>query len=181
MNNTQYFTKLDTVSKPERCLWVNCERCGGSGFYYTHGICFKCKGQQKVQSPEYAFPTSWSDEQCAAWDKAREERNRKARERAQAKRIAEREARKAARNANKPEPVAPAISEAELRERTFAENVERCPKLREVRKAIVEHGAASAPEFVWSVCDQAFYHSLSDKQVEAFNKACNLYLLNYGD
>lgn len=148
---------------------VNCDRCGGRGLYHTYGTCFRCGGAKVDPTIRaWAFPADWTDEECAEWDTAREERNRKARE----ARIA---------NGETPEPITPQLTEAQLRQQTFNENAERCPKLREVVKAMKEHGIASAPNFLWSISDQAYYCRLSDKQIEAFNKNCNLYLLNYGD
>lgn len=163
------FPRNSSLRNPKKIARVVCDRCGGSGFYHTYGECFRCGGS-KVDPTirEWAFPAHWTEEECVRWNHDRLERNRKARE-----------ARHAERQI--PEPVVTQPTEAELRAQMFAENAERCPKLVSVRKAMREHGVGSAPEFLWSICDQAAYVRLTDNQIEAFNRASVLYLVNYGD
>lgn len=171
MNNTETFHRSPEIEKPKKIVRVRCDRCGGSGFYHTHGVCWRCNGTKVDPNVrEWAYPAHWTHEQCVRWNHARLERNRKARE-----------ARNAKQQTATVQIVEPALSESELRQQTFAENVARCPKLQDVRDAMRVHGVGSAPEFLWSVCDQAFYIRLTDKQIDAFNSSCNLYLINYGD
>lgn len=83
------------ATKPKRvAVSTPCTRCGGSGIFSRFGTCFRCGGNGIDPTPDkvWAFPKAWTDEECAAFDDARLERNAKATERREAKRLAERDA-----------------------------------------------------------------------------------------
>ena len=58
--------KGDAATKPARCLRTDCYRCDGSGVFSTLGMCFRCGGNGVDPTTKaWAFPSDWSDEQCA--------------------------------------------------------------------------------------------------------------------
>lgn len=167
MNNPRIFKKFDRLAKPERCINTNCDRCAGTGFVPPFGVCFKCEGVATMRSAEYGFPTSWSDEECAKWEQAREDRNRKARERAEAKRLAKWKVEQAERAEREEQNQ---IDMVALADEKWAENVEECPILQEVWDS---NKVDFMCDFVRSIVDQAHVYNLTDRQISAFERVAS--------
>lgn len=87
---TTTYARKTHLTTPEKCIRDVCFRCGGSGRYGSFGECYRCGGNGK--DPKhllYAYPSSWSDEQCQEWESQRLARNEARRRAAAEKREAE--------------------------------------------------------------------------------------------
>lgn len=94
------FTRQN-IDKPAKTASVECIRCDGSG-RFCHGTCFRCNGgQTDPKAKTWAFPATWTDEQCQAHIDARNARNERAREKSRLARLAASVAKKADEDAAK--------------------------------------------------------------------------------
>lgn len=92
------FPRIKSLDAPSKCISAPCHRCGGAGGsqHWPGFKCYRCGGDGKDPSARvWAYPASWSDEQCVEHYVEREERNARAR----AKRAAKLEAEVAAEQA----------------------------------------------------------------------------------
>ena len=87
---TTTYARKTHLTTPEKCIRDVCFRCGGSGKYGSFGECYRCGGNGKDPKHRlYAYPSSWSDEQCQEWESQRLARNEARRRAAAEKREAE--------------------------------------------------------------------------------------------
>lgn len=87
------------IEKPEQVsVRKPCGRCGGTGVYTSwHGVCYRCGGSGTDPKPAkaWAFPASWTDEECDAFVVAKAAAKAAAADRKAAKAVAAIDARKA--------------------------------------------------------------------------------------
>src|SRR5688572_16010072 len=147
MTTNTAFPRVLDLTTPKRVLAARCDRCGGAGGWqgWPGFTCFRCGGSGTDPTHRsWGFPAAWTDEQCQQWEDARDARNRAARERAEAKREAERLA-------------------------TYGDNASRTGDLFEQLALLPD-----LPEFARSILDQARTRTLSDAQVGALRKALDV-------
>lgn len=100
-NQAMTFIRDTKITKPAKNAAVPCSRCDGKGVFCT-GTCFRCGGRTvDPTGRDWAFPASWTDEQCQAFHDARTARNRAAQEKRQVARQAAAADRIAAEDAAK--------------------------------------------------------------------------------
>ena len=91
----------DNISKPAKTTPADCIRCAGTG-RFSRGVCFRCNGiKVDPKATVWAFPATWTDEQCQAHVDARNARNERAREKTRLARLEAATAKKAAEDAAK--------------------------------------------------------------------------------
>lgn len=133
------------LTKPKKVAPTECIRCRGNGIFGNYGTCFRCGGSgQDPTHREWAFPTSWSNEEVEDFHTQRLERNRRARERR-----AEKQAEKALQ--------------------TEADNLAAHPELEPILERY-RNNEIEDP-FVSDVLSKVRHFPLSDKQVSAVVKA----------
>lgn len=142
MNNT--FARSNSIEKPSKTGKCRCDRCGGSGQYHVHGVCYRCGGcGVDPTERQWVYPASWTDEQCQAHVDSLVARNQASRDRAAAKRQAKADA-------------------------VYQGNVARCPALARLDDSEFR---SQFDGFVLDIRSKSFKFALSDKQLACVTKA----------
>jgi hypothetical protein len=166
MSTTTAYPRRD-IAKPERRIAIPCTRCDGVGGHvmWPNFTCFRCAGNKWDPTRKaWAFPADWDDDQCQQFLDCKQATAQRARERREAKRLAEWEAGRADREAAE----AAALAEWEAHKvRMWAINVANCPELQ----TFVDHPSrAMFPDFCEDIAESAHNYELSPRQIAAFTR-----------
>lgn len=154
-----------SIVKPERRIATPCTRCGGEGGHigWPNFTCFRCGGTKYDPTRKgWAFPSDWDDDRCQQFLDRKQATADRARERREAKRLAEWEAGRADREAAE----AQARVEMEAHQtRMWAINVAKCPELQ----TFMDHPSRDRfPAFCDDIADNAHHYELTPRQVATF-------------